>query len=55
MTTRPLNNRSCSLLDWNEGHVEGLGLVLQVFESACGAGGVLAIVECLKRGTEDWR
>lgn len=39
MTTRLLNNRSCKLLNWNECHVEGFGLVLEVLETPRGAGG----------------
>ena len=34
-----LNNTACQVLGWNEFHVEGSGLVPEVFEAACGAGG----------------
>ena len=33
MTTRPPEQQTQKLLDWDEFHVQGLGLVLQVFEA----------------------
>ena len=36
---RLLNNRPCQWLRWDEFHLQGLGLVLQVFEAARRAGG----------------
>ena len=34
-----LSNRASKLMGGNEGHVQGLGLALQMFEAARGAGG----------------
>ena len=36
---RPLESKRMYVVGGNEGHVQGLGLVLQMFEAARGAGG----------------